>query len=399
MTTTTTTKNTNTNTNTNTTINATKFMFREEMRGEQRYWRLVYTEDQTISVKGEEFKVKAGDLGPLFYHQFSLDRDCQVIYGDSRTYIPRGVTLGNEVAIINCQFEKIGDGWGKVHFEHSVIKDTSFIMKEKSAKVTGSIIANCTMTDVDASGSKVSRSTLTWMKIANSRVDKTTGNKHCIEDSKVTNCCLEDTVVLKSFVSKTNAKLSDIRNSRVKNSVIDWVHLGWCTVENVRELYRITIENSIVKADFPVYGVKDGAYFHDALIEAPYDAAQVGEHFYYRRCARELSYVSGLHGHYKHEETPCNPGQQPVAKRLGAERLAANIGELSMLVPLNCMAVTLYRVALANYLIDLVESSPEDARSQKVTKAVADGHNILDPMSAKLLEVPEHNLHNIYVLP
>ena len=385
--------------NTNNTTTATKFAFREEMRGDQRCWRMVYTEDQEIQISGYKFQVKAGDLGPLFYHQFSLDRDCQVIYGDSRTYIPRGVTLGNEVALINCNFTKVGDGWGKVHFERSVIKNTSFTMKEKSAKIANSLITSCNLTDVDIESSTVKRSSLTWMKIANSRVDKTTGNKHCIEESKVTNCCLEDTVVLKSFVSKTNAKLSDIRNSRVKNSVIDWVHLGWCTVENVRELYRITIENSIVKSDFPVYGVKDGAYFHDALIEAPYDAAQVGEHFYYRRCAMELSYVSGLHGHYKHEETPCNPGQQPVAKRLGAERLAAHIGEISLMVPLNCLAVTLYRVALANYLIDLVESSPEDARSQKVTKAVADGLTVLDPMSANLLEVPEHNLHNIYVLP
>ena len=393
-----------TNTKTNTTINntnpePTKFEFREEMRGDQRYWRMVYTEDQTIQISGYKFQVKAGELGPLFYHQFSLDRDCQVIYGDSRTYIPRGVTLGNEVAIINCRFEKIGDGWGKVHFDHSVIKNTSFTMKEKSAKVTDSIVANCTMTDVDINGSTVKRSSLTWMKVEKSKVDRVNGSEHCIKGSKVYRSEIEETAVLNSTVVKTNAKLSDIRNSRVKNSVIDWVHLGWCTVENVRELYRITIENSIVKSDFPVYGVKDGAYFHDALIEKPHDAAQLGEYFYYRRCSRELSYMHGLHGHYKHEEHPVSQGQKPVAKRLGAERLAAHIGEISLMVPLNCLAVTLFRVALANYLIDLVESSPEEDLSKRVAKAVEDGCTVLDPVSARLLEVPGHNLHNIYVLP
>ena len=393
------TNNATNNTNTTSVTNETKFKFREEMRGEQQCWRMVYTCDQEINIRGHKFQVKAGDLGPLFYHQFSLDRDCQVIYGDSRTYIPRGVTLGNEVALINCNFTKVGDGWGKVHFEHSVIKDTSFTMKEKSAKVTDSLIENCDLTDVDVNGSTVKRSTLNWMKVESSRVNRVNGNKHCIRGSKVYRSNITDTALINACVVNAIANLSTIENSSVRNSVVDWVTLNWCRVSNVKELYRITIENSIVMSDFPKCEVKDGAYIHDALIEKPHDAGQFGEYFYYRRCSRDLSYVSGLHGHYKHTEQVFGPGAKLVAKRLGAERLAADIGKISLLVPATCMAVQLYKMILSNFMVDLTESHPEEDLSKKVTKAIEDGYTVLDPVSARLLEVPEQNLHNIYVFP
>lgn len=266
---------------------------------EKQQWQLVYIGNQVITIRGQEFEVKDGDLGPVFDSPESIVG--QLFFLGPNMHIPAFVRFCDNVAITNCTFGRTKAG--SIKIVDSIVSGSHIEAEEILTKIEDATVSSSKVFDTVIKRGTISASELGSLVVENSEIKNSTvlhDYKGQIENSVVEASNFKVSRIFNSVVRNSKAEYSELNDgSMLEDSHIVNSKLTRVTAQNTY-LYWATVEDSIIECHFPVFDAREITIF-GAIIQNTFDACFVGDRYFWRcNDSAVLEYESGVRTMYTH---------------------------------------------------------------------------------------------------